>query len=775
MRNCYLRCLKQTLAGSVGLAILAGVGTTTAAFAQEAPMASATAADTLVENAPPVGAEVAADPLFQTAYIDIDEMRDEPVPHRYVHGGFEGTDTRFAFYFPSEEQYEGRFFQYLAPQAGNETIGQAGTGPGSTLGFAASSGAYFVESNLGGSQNRDDPTVAGFRASAAAANYSRVIAQRIYGGDRPYGYAYGGSGGAFRTIASVQNTDAWDGVVPYVIGTPMAMPYNFSTRIRAFRILAAKGDQIFDALQPGGSGDPYAGLNDEEAAAYREITRFGFPAEGWGVYRELGGGALAILFPNVVNNNPDYFEAYWTQPGFAGSDPESSQARARVNLETRVVELLTAQDLEALGITTERPSFGSGRGQDNRSDGTSVSAGGGGPFPESGGSVRARINAESTEVSRVDYRESSRAAAAMRGNSQTNEDNGQPEYVAIRVERTPSQDAYLEGAKLVVESGETEGTSIPLGVIRDDIILVREGRLAMMARYFGGGEAAGEVLASLKPGDTVRIDNSDYLAVEDFARHQVPSSDYYTWDQFRSEDGSPLYPQIGDLQGPQSATSGAGTIQNGEFNGKMIVIQTLADTEAYPWGADWYASKVREAKGEDFENEFRLYFIEHGTHGSGFTGALRQSLRDVAAWAEDGVAPPSSTNYEVADGQVLVPETAAERMGIQPVVSLTVGGGDRIDIRVGETVQFDARIVAPPSSGEVVFAEWQLEGPRSAAVEADLVGAPAESVSAQASHTYTEPGTYFPRIVAYAEREGDTDEIVTQVENWDSVRVVVTP
>ena len=769
---------KAALIGTVSMVMIADGGLAApSASAQAAAKSSGDAPDvgTLVDNAPAISMEVAADPLFQRAYIDIDEWRETPVPHRYVHGGFQGTDTRFAFYFPPTDQYEGRFFQYLAPQPGNETVGQAGSGSGSTLGFAASSGAYFVESNLGGKQNTDDPTVAGFRASAAAARYSRVVAQQIYGGDRPYGYAYGGSGGAYRTIASVQNTDAWDGVVPYVIGTPMSMPYNFSSRVRAFRILKDKGDQIFDALQPGGSGDPYAGLNAEEAAAYREITRFGFPAEGWGVYKRLGGGPLVLLFDSAVSTNPEYFRSYWTEPGFAGSDPASSQARARVNLKTKVVELLTTDDLKALNIKTEMPAFGGGQRGGERADGANVSGGGGGPFPESGGSVRARVNAESAEVGRVDYRESSRAAAAMRASDTDGGTRAGPEYVAIRVERAPASDAYLDGAKLVVETGEAEGASIPLGVIRDDIILLRQGMMAMMARYFGGGDKTGEVLAKLQPGDTVRIDNSDYLAIEDYARHQVPSSDYYTWDQFRQPDGTPIHPQVPPLQGPVSAISGAGTVQNGQFNGKMIVIEALADTEAYPWGADWYATKVKEAKGTDFDDSFRLYFIDKATHGAGFTGALRQSLRDVAAWAEEGIAPPPSTAYTVKDGQVAVPDSAAQRRGIQPVVDLTVNGGERADIQVDEAVNFDGLMTMPPSAGRIVFAEWQFEGPESARQEAELFRDSAGTLAVRGTHAFEKPGTYFPRLIAYSEREGETDEIVTQIENWDSVRVVVSP
>ena len=49
-----------------------------------------------------------------------------------------------------------------------------------------------------------DPTITAYRANAAAAQYSRTVAMQMYGGKRPYGYAYGGSGGAYRTIGSIR-------------------------------------------------------------------------------------------------------------------------------------------------------------------------------------------------------------------------------------------------------------------------------------------------------------------------------------------------------------------------------------------------------------------------------------------------------------------------------------------------------------------------------------------------------------------------------------------
>ncbi len=40
-----------------------------------------------------------ADSMFSKPFVDVDEWRDEPVRHRYVHGGFKGTETRFSMYF----------------------------------------------------------------------------------------------------------------------------------------------------------------------------------------------------------------------------------------------------------------------------------------------------------------------------------------------------------------------------------------------------------------------------------------------------------------------------------------------------------------------------------------------------------------------------------------------------------------------------------------------------------------------------------------------------
>jgi hypothetical protein len=79
------------------------------------------------------------------------EWRDTPVRHRYVHGGFRGTDTRFSFYFPPKEQYQGRFFQHITPAPDSENLAQLmPAGEYNKIGSSIAGGAYFVETNGGG-------------------------------------------------------------------------------------------------------------------------------------------------------------------------------------------------------------------------------------------------------------------------------------------------------------------------------------------------------------------------------------------------------------------------------------------------------------------------------------------------------------------------------------------------------------------------------------------------------------------------------------------------
>ncbi|MGO9933299.1 MAG: hypothetical protein ACLPV8_16020, partial [Steroidobacteraceae bacterium] len=285
------------------------------------------------------------DPRYNQPYIDVNELRSDPVPHRYVHGGFVGTDARFSFYFPGQDRYQGRFFHNTYPMATSEDIGpfpiafEVSTG---NLEFTMDSGAYYVQTNLGGADRAGgmaDPAIAAFRVNAAAAKYSRVVAAELYGEHRAFGYLFGGSGGSYQVIGSAQNTKGvWDGFVPFVMATPNAVPSMFTVRMHALRVLRKRGKwpAVMDAIDPGGSGDPYAGLNQEERAALTEATLLGYPPRGWWNHATLSSGYFSQVAPLVPMLDPSYAEDFWTKPGYLGSDSRSLIEPAHFHFDTTV-------------------------------------------------------------------------------------------------------------------------------------------------------------------------------------------------------------------------------------------------------------------------------------------------------------------------------------------------------------------------------------------------------------------------------------------------------
>lgn len=671
------------------------------------------------------------DPYFAEPYIDVDEWRDTPVRHRYVHGGFKGTDTRFSFYFPPKEQYQGRFFHYITPVPVSENTSQAApAGPDNPIQFSLASGAYFVETNTGGvidlgkvATTKVDPTIGGYRANAAAAAYSRKVALEMYGGKRPFGYPYGGSGGGFRTIGLAENTTGvWDGFVPFVIGSSQAIPNMFTVRIRAMRILGDKLDQVVDAASPGGSGDIYAGLTPVQVDALREVTRMGFPPQSWYLWRTMGIHGLAALYPGIAAADPTYFTDFWTRPGYLGHDHPEQFEGARLQFASTVAQPLTAAD-----------------------------------------AARARINLDaSSEHQRGGVDEAFKIPEGAEGQR----------IAAFRLAGTPPSVTFI-GGDLVVLSGAAQGKRLPVARIVGDVVVL--------------GTADPDVAKQIAAGDQVRVDNSNFLALETYHRHQVPplSEGFTVWDQFRNPDGTAKYPQRPMLLGPMFLPT-VGRKQSGEIQGKVIVLESLWDREAMPWSADWYRKRVEKHLGSRTDENFRLWYTDHAVHGDvdpatsgedptrvvSYLPVLQQALRDLAAWVEQGTPPPASTQYRIVDGQVIVPPTAAERKGIQPVVTLTVDGGERVEVRTGQPVTFTGTIEVPPGAGQVIAAEWDFDG-KGAFPQMSTVAKGARTARVSVTHRFDKPGTYFPALRGTSQRENALGTPFARVQNLDRVRVVV--
>lgn len=678
------------------------------------------------------------DPQFSKPYVDIDrkDYRVLPVgtkvPYRYIHGGFEDTDVRFSFCYPGKNAYEERFFQYLSPFPGpEEEIASLDlTGGDDKIAFAITHGAYYVETNMGSAEmfsNNPDNTIT-YRSSAAAAEYSRVKAQEVYGYEhRAYGYVYGGSGGGYRTMACIENTNAFDGAVPYIIGSPYAIPNCHTTRVHAMRILRHKMDAIADALDAGGSKEPYALLNEEEAKTLREVELFGMPLRSMFSFKKLGDGAVPVLLPGVKQMDPGYFEDFWTKPGYLGTEVNSSAVRDRIRMET-VVELVFTPMNKANALTSSM------------------------------------LGTVTNGADTAFLKQMSSAASSGE--------------CWLELDQVPEgEDLYLSGTTITFLSGEAEGMKLSLGRI--------EGNRVYMGSTFGMDDIQG-VIRKVKKGDRVLLDNSDYIAFQTYHRHQVPDASYHGWDQYRNEDGTPKYPQRPMLLGPIFSSMGPGCRQNGQIQGKVILVASYMDESAYCWQPDWYRHKVASEHSDTDEKDLiRLWYVDHSLHDdraetidelhvTSYLGVLRQALLDLAAWVERGKEPLPSSNYQVHVGQVTFPETAIERGGLQPVVRVSANGEECAHVKCGEKVFFEAEAEVPDGAGSLTGVEWSFEGEQDYPVKGEFaLRDDGQRGSTQAAHVYDEPGIYFAACRISSERNGDRNAAFTQARNLERVRVIV--
>ena len=660
------------------------------------------------------------DDRYSRPYIDVEEWREKPLKHYYVHGGFKGTEkdgveAKFCFYFPVKEKYEGRFFQYVSPAPENECACEQLSGEDDKIAFALTHGAYFVVSNQGGVIGDGERLYA---TSSNTARYGRELAQKIYDcKDRPYGYIFGGSGGSFKTMSCMEITEGvWDGAVPYVIGNPMATPNVFCTRMKAMRVLGEEGlKKVVDAMDPGGSGNIYEGLNKEQKEALEEASKMGYPDRGWFCYPYMGDGALSVLMPTVYRVYPEYFKDFWTKEGYEGSNPESTEAKARIQFVTTVSEL----------IEKEPP----------KTD---------------------ELNS-SVDTSWIN---------TLVGNDRTPK---------IKPSALPPEGSYLFHCRLRVLSGKAKG--------KEGMIDNLDGGIITMSSAFDGS-VGNNALEGIAVGDEIMIDNSDYLAIQSLQRHQVPDGTYKVYDIYKDKDGKPVYPQLPMLIAPMIASGGGGCLQTGNIHGKMIAVCSLLDESAYAWHGDWYREAIKRTKGN--EDDFRLYYNDNCIHDDragyldnkqrqvDYLGILHQALLDVAQWVEKGKEPLPTTNYTFKDGQIIVPETAKERCGLQPVVKALVNGEKCVTVNVGEEVVFTSRIDTPTGGGFVTEAAWDFEKSDDFThTEKLTLLENGTSAQTKTTHIFNKPGVYFPVIKVKSSRNGSLDDIFVQCKNLDRVKVVV--
>ena len=200
----------------------------------------------------------------------------------------------------------------------------------------------------------------------------------------------------------------------------------------------------------------------------------------------------------------------------------------------------------------------------------------------------------------------------------------------------------------------------------------------------------------------------------------------------------------------------------------------MGDNLSWPIFNASYAEEIQKTLGAaKANNMMRFYLHDNGRHttGAGQPGIFRQSILDLIAWVEKGVAPPPSSRYTIKNGQVILEAKAADRHGLQPLVNLTVNGGSRARVAVKQPVNLVARLEMPPETGKIVQYNWTVADSAEAST---TVARPQPLVNVNHTLTFDKPGTYVVRLTVNGQRDGLMDPAdQTLLENFREIRVVV--
>lgn len=660
------------------------------------------------------------DSFFGPPYIDIDEHRDSPVPHRFVHGGFTDTATRFSFYFPPH--YEGRFFHFLAGGYGgdeyavmlrNAMIG----GPG----YGASRGGYFVESNQGhiGAEAcpkaGDDGTVYGYRATAECARFSRYLAGFVYGEAPKHGYLFGASGGGHRTLLAMEyvEDDVWDGGVASLIGAPDTFRA-YSVMNNARRVIGERFDLVVDAIEPGGSGNPFDHLDTEQREVLAHLYAEGFPR---GAERSAADGVNAGVLlwawnaDSLVEADRGFFEAFWTGPGHAGADGLLSDWT--VDIKSTVETVVTrrqAFDYQLSGFSRALAAAPA-----DKQVGISVSD----PFTRRLDGARVTILSGAAE-GRVLY-------------------------------CTDYADGHIFGSSI----GEAQTLLFDDVEVGDEIRIDNRDFLAYCYYYR-------HHISSPESASRFFIDGHPI-----YPQHEAPDSASF---------GSAIFGKVvrhDFVRRPTFVLQH--TLDTSGWPAGAVALEERVRAHL----GERFDSQFRLWWVDKAEHINASVIPVHSlpapsTRLVDFSGATEAALDAMVAWIERSDEPAASTNYsfERDVNYVRLPLSAVERKGIQPMVTATANGSSRAEVRAGEKVALAMHADVPAGAGTIVEVAWDYDGTGSWP-EVHAQQMPQSSLSHETSHAFDQTGTYFPAVRVVAHHNGDTGDIHARVMNLGRCRVVV--
>lgn len=642
------------------------------------------------------------------------------IPYTQITGHFPATKTRdalpsyvrqsptlfrqdYVFRFPAKAFWRNRSFEQEHPSGGGVVDNQ----------MAFTNGAVSINWMSASVAN----AVASARHEAAATKLAEAMAHKLYGtNDRIYSYIWGCSGGGIVAMAAAENTTGvWDGVQVQCTGpTGVSTYHSFQWQAHyTMAVPAAKAAAVAKAALPGGTGDVYAELNDEEKSVLKEFISAGYPLPVIGNHFK---SLIPLVDPvDIRLADPTYEEDFWTKPGYAGVDPPSYLKAAKVDGWVTVT-----------GITRDA----AGAPIEVKFDPKT--------FPALGTIGDAYLEywvyAADGKTRLIDP---NRAEGAPTDNKRRFSLMGKLDPATATLK--------LAGVEKDVFGGSTPITNSPI------------------------------LLSAVHVGSKVRVNNRFILAMYFYPRYSIIPG-LHSYDQYRNADGSPKYPQRADtdvLTYANYRTMG-GRIETGDIKTKVMIIEGRDDNLSWPLFNAGYAEQIERTLGAaKARTMMRFYLHDNGRHavGGGAPGVFQQSMQDMMAWVEKGVEPPPSTSYTIRDGQVVPPASAAERHGLQPVMSLSANGAARAVVGVNQPVKLTANLEMPPGTGQIVQHAWSVDG---AADPTPALTKPQPRVEVDRSVSFDKPGDYVVRLTVHGQRDGLLKPAnQTLLENYREVQVVV--
>lgn len=587
-------------------------------------------------------------------------------------------------------------------------------------------GGYLAESNQGHigadlSGAKGDPSIINYRASAASAKFGKFLAGLIYGSEPLHGYIFGGSGGGVRSLLSLENTsDIWQGGVPFV------MPHQsqgvfFSIQANAIRLLGQDNiARIADAVEVGGSGQIFEGLNCEQAQALALLYKCGFPR---GVSLKDAFEAVlvwtwtAFLFDQY---DPTYFSDFWTKPGYVGHDNPQSLAPWRVSHHTKVRRILTAQELseyfpdvetvDQMGIGEQSRIFmGPQRSPPDRAVALLIEGG----------------NLGMMGCARIEF--------------QTGAGVGRNLYVL-----------GVSGDALIVSG---VGNEFLAGVLPGDEVLIENDRYLAFCHHF---------MHQVEP------------QFEEWASCVLDGRPLYPQRPLLERLFSGRYSF--DLSGKKiiivNGMQDRGTWPSSAVHYRTNLARKMG-VDAEEVSRLWFNEQQQHIDG--------AWMVPVGppvptTEFINYGGVIHEALRQLVAWVEQEQAPsPSSLFDYTRDSMVILAEESAVRGGVQPSIRIRGNGNaGRLDVRAGEPVELVALAEAIPGTGTIVSLEWDFEGLGTWPECVEDIAQGSTRLEHRTRHVFDKPGKYFPssRVTTRFSGEGSAQNF--RITNLGRMRVVVT-